>query len=211
MNNTKVASRVYSAWETAFQIALRNFSKQVRIIIYVILVKGAHISVEACCQSERAGILMVLVFFSGWEDAKIEGSWNFLLKMLQEGRPLPGFENGFLSNTQKWIVWEDTADKAKVFIGNGLPDWEQQGKGTKETCSAMCLEVSGFIGMGLLVSGLSLASCLVRSAFGLARSVFGLMVLGGMCTSQPRWIPVPRILGGWSSPPSYWLFPNSPG
>ena len=38
--------------------------------------------------------------------------------MLQERGPLPGPENGLLSNTQKWIVPGDTcADKAKYFIG----------------------------------------------------------------------------------------------
>ena len=33
---------------------------------------------------------------------------------------------------------------------------------------------------------------------------------GGLCLPQPRWIPAPRSLGGWSSPPSYWPLPNSP-
>ena len=57
--------------------------------------------------------------------------------LLQEGRPLPGPENGLLPNTQKWIVWGDTcADKAKYFIGKGHPGGEQQGKGTQENCSA---------------------------------------------------------------------------
>ena len=46
--------------------------------------------------------------------------------MLQEGGPLPGPETGFLSNTQKWIVWGDTcADKARDFIGKGRPGGEQ--------------------------------------------------------------------------------------
>ena len=29
------------------------------------------------------------------------------------------------------------------------------------------------------------------------------------CAPQPRWIPAPRILGGWLSPPSYRPLPNS--
>ena len=37
--------------------------------------------------------------------------------LLQEGGPLPGPESGLLSNTWKWIVWEDThVDKARDFI-----------------------------------------------------------------------------------------------
>ena len=37
------------------------------------------------------------------------------------------------------------ADKARDFIGRGHLGGEQQGKGTQENCSAMWLEVSGFM------------------------------------------------------------------
>ena len=80
------------------------------------------------------------------------------MKMLQEKGLLAGPETGLLSNTWKWIVWGDTcADKARDFIGKGRPGGEQQGKGTQENCSAMWLEISGFMAMGL-VSRLSLAN-----------------------------------------------------
>ena len=49
------------------------------------------------------------------------------------------------------------ADKAREFIGKEGLNREQEGKGTKENCSAKWLAVSGFMVMGL-VSGLSLAT-----------------------------------------------------
>ena len=52
---------------------------------------------------------------------------------------------------------------------------EQQGKGTQESCSALWLAVSGFMGMGL-ISELSLANCLAQPIFGL--------------TQGPSWWPV---------------------
>ena len=56
--------------------------------------------------------------------------------LLQEGKPLPGSESGLLFNIQKWIIWRDThADKARVFIGKGLPGTEPKGKGTQGTGS----------------------------------------------------------------------------
>ena len=42
-------------------------------------------------------------------------------------------------------------------IGKGCQGREQEGKGTQENCSALCLAVSGFMVMGL-VSELSLAN-----------------------------------------------------
>ena len=68
--------------------------------------------------------------------------------LLQEGGPLPVPESGLLSNTQKWIIQEDTrADKEKDFIGKGCLEGEQQGKGTQEDCSTTWLEVLGFMVM----------------------------------------------------------------
>ena len=49
--------------------------------------------------------------------------------LLQEGRPLPGPETGLLSNTQKWIVREDTcADKARDYWERA-PGWRAVGWG----------------------------------------------------------------------------------
>lgn len=97
-----------------------------------------------------------------------------LVKVLQEGGPLPGRSTH--------------ADKARDF-GKGCPGGEQQNKGTQENCSAPWLSVSSFMGMGL-VSRLSLTSYLAWPNL-----VWSRVLLGGMSTSQPRWIPVPRTLG----------------
>ena len=62
-------------------------------------------------------------------------SWKAMvvMKLLQEGGPLPGPETGLLSNTglwsntRKWIVRGDTcADKARDFIGKGT--WVESSK-----------------------------------------------------------------------------------
>ena len=95
-----------------------------------------------------------------------------LQKLLQEGEPLPGPENGLLSNTWKWIVLGDTyADKARDFIRNGCPGREQQGKGTLENCSATWLAVSSFMVMGL-VSRLSLANYSDSESFLVVHALF---------------------------------------
>ena len=106
-----------------------------------------------------------------------------MLRLLQEGGPLPGPETGLLSNTQRWIVWGDTcADKARDFIGKGHLGGEQWGKETQENCSAALLAMSGFMVMGL-VSGWSLTNH--------SNSVFP----GGTRIAQPRWMLVRGILG----------------
>ena len=48
-------------------------------------------------------------------------------------------------------------DKAKD-IGKGRPGEKRGGKGTQENCSAAWLSVSGFMVMGLVSAGLSLAN-----------------------------------------------------
>ena len=119
--------------------------------------------------------------------------YPFPLLLLPEGGPLPGSKSGLLSNTQKWIVRGDTrANKARDFIGKGRQGREQGDKGTQENCSAMWLAVSGFMLTGLafwVVSGQS--SCLCPYLVWLR------VLPGGTCSSQPRWIPAQRILGGW--------------
>ena len=104
--------------------------------------------------------------------------------LLQEGGPLPGPETGLLSNTWKWIVRGDICiDKAGDFIGKEHLGGEQQGKGTQENNSVTWLDVSGFMGMGL-VSGLSLAN-----------HSDSRVLPGGACLVQPRWMLERRILG----------------
>lgn len=36
------------------------------------------------------------------------------------------------------------------------------------------------------------------------------VLLGGVCASQPRWSPAPKIPGCWLSTSSYWPLPNPP-
>jgi len=78
-------------------------------------------------------------------------------------------------------------DKARDFIVEGCLGREQGGKGNRENC-----HVSGSLGFYgdafrfQVVSGQS----------------FSLKVLlGGVCLSQPRWIPVRRILEAGHLPP----------
>ena len=95
-----------------------------------------------------------------------------LMKMLQEGGPLPGPKSGLLSNAQKWIVWRDThADKARDFIGKEHLGRELQVKETQESCFATWLTVSGFMVMGL-VPGLSLANTSDSRSFLVALELF---------------------------------------
>ena len=62
----------------------------------------------------------------------------------RKGDPFQGPRVG--SNTQKWIVWEDTrADKARDYIGKGCLGREQAGK------------------LGVLTTGISVLSCSVLS------------------------------------------------
>ena len=121
------------------------------------------------------------------------------MTVLQKGGPLPRPESRLLSNTQKWIVWEDTCgDQARDFIGKEDQGGEQQGEGTQENSSATWLTVSGFLVMGL-GSGLS------------STNHSDSRVLPGIaCLVRPRWMPVRRILGGgWTCGISFWPFPNS--
>ena len=75
----------------------------------------------------------------------------------------------------------------------GAPRWRAAGEGTQESCSATWLAVSGFMG---LLSGLFPASCLARPVPALAQGPSW-----WPHTPQARWIPAPRVLGGWPSPP----------
>ena len=93
-------------------------------------------------------------------------------------------------------------------IGKGCPGGEEEEKGTQENCSAAEPTVSDSMVMGL-VSRLSLDSHLIWPIFSPTQ---GPSWYGGVCISQPRWIPVQRILGGWqgmlwaslpSAPPEY--------
>ena len=79
--------------------------------------------------------------------------------LLREGRPLPRPEYRLLSNTQKWIV----LTKQETLLRKG-PQWEQQGKGTQESCWAAWLRASGFMATEL-VSGLSLTNIFDSGSF----------------------------------------------
>lgn len=57
-----------------------------------------------------------------------------------------------------------------------------------------------------LVFRLSLASHIARPIFGLDQGPSWWPHI-----SQPRWSPGPRILGGWSSPPFFWVPPTLSG
>ena len=78
---------------------------------------------------------------------------------------------------------------------------EWQAEGTQE--NFLPLAVSGVMGMGL-VSRFSLASHLAWPVLGLAQGP------GSVRISPSRWIPASRMLGAWSSLPSYRPLPDSP-
>ena len=119
------------------------------------------------------------------------------MNLLHEGGPLPGPETGFLSNTQKWIVRGDTCWQSKRFYLESVPGGRAVGKGTKENCSAVWLEVLGFMVMGL-VSRWSFANH--------SNSVFP----GCARIAQPRWMLARGILGReWTDSVSSGPFPNS--
>ena len=92
-----------------------------------------------------------------------------LAPVLQEGGTPPGPKSGLCLTLRNELSKETGTDKARDFFGKGHPGREQQGKGTLESCSATWLTVLGIIVMGL-VSGLSLASHLAWSIFGLTQS-----------------------------------------
>ena len=115
-----------------------------------------------------------------------------LLALLQEEGPLPGSKSGLLFSARKWMVWGDTRAESKRLYWKGAP--VQKAAGTWLTPVMV---------MGL-ASGLSLANHLDWPI------VWIRVLPGGACISHPRWITVRRTLGGWSSPPSFKLFVNSP-
>ena len=100
------------------------------------------------------------------------------------GRATPSRTWGWaFSNTQKWIVQGvNSADKARD-IRKGHLSGEQKDKGAQENCSATWLAVWGLWWWG------SFPGCLGQSLW--------LRVLpGSVHITQPRWLPVRRILGG---------------
>ena len=73
------------------------------------------------------------------------------IKLLQEGRLLPGPQSGLLSDSWKQIVQKDTrADKERDFIGKGCLGGEQEGKGTQQNYSSTWLTGLGFMEMVLV-------------------------------------------------------------
>ena len=62
----------------------------------------------------------IVPFSSCLQSFPASGSSHQVTKMLQEGGPIPGPEDGLLSNTRKWIFWGDTW-QSKRFYWEGAP------------------------------------------------------------------------------------------
>ena len=87
--------------------------------------------------------------------------------------------------------------KARDFIGKGSPGRKQEGKGTKENCSAKWLTVSEFMVMGL-VSRLSLVNHSDSGSFLLVHSLLN--------QDEYQWGGFWEVIGHMAS---FWPFPNS--
>ena len=103
------------------------------------------------------------------------------------------------------ILGNEWSEEAHVLTSKRLcwkrvPGQRAVGKGTQEDHSARWLTVSDFYGDGIsfwVVSG---------------QSFWCRVISGDTCLTQPRWIPVRRILGGGRTYGiSFWPFPNSSG
>ena len=113
----------------------------------------------------------LLFYFLGWNCCR-------------KGAPFQGPRVGSCLNTWKWVVQGDThADKARDFIGKGHPG-RAQGWEPRRTALPDGLQSQAY---GNWVS--------FRIIFG--QSVWFRVLPGVSNISQPRWIPVRRILEGW--------------
>ena len=90
--------------------------------------------------------------------------------------------------------------KQEILLGRGTQG-ETAGRGNLELLWSLPQSLR-FYGNALM-SGLSPSNHLAWPFL-----VWLRVLLGGTNTCQPRWLPAPRMLGGWWSPPSYW--PLSP-
>ena len=66
------------------------------------------------------------------------------------GRETPSRARNWALTLGNALFEETHANKARDFIGKGHPGGEQEGKGTQENCSALWLEVLGFMVMELV-------------------------------------------------------------
>ena len=105
-------------------------------------------------------------------------TWVEMEYLLEEGDPFQ--DPRVSSNTQKWIVWDTPADKARDFTGKGPSGGEQEDKGM-QNFSALWLAVSAFMVMGL-VSRFSLANHRLR------------VLPSGAGIAQPRWCQREKFL-----------------
>ena len=124
----------------------------------------------------------------------------WILKVLQEGVPLPGPQTGPLSNTWKWIVQGDNLCwQSKRFYWERAPKQKAEGGGNpgEQLCHMACSPE--FMVMGL-VSGLSLAS---HSDSRVLPGGAALFSQGG-CQRGIQG-------GGWTVDVSFWSFLNCSG
>ena len=116
-------------------------------------------------------IFLLLFYFLGWNCCR-------------KGSPFQGPRVGSCLNTWKWVVWGDThADKGRDFIGKGHPG-RVQGREPRRTA------LPG--GLQSQVYGNWVSFWII---FG--QSVWFRVLPGGSNITQPRRIPVRRILGDW--------------
>ena len=115
------------------------------------------------------------------------------------GRVLPGPARGLLSNPGNELPEETYMLTKQRLIGKAAWEESSSGREPRELLGTWPCSLR-FCGNGVhfwVVSAQS--SCSPR------------VLLGGTGLSQSRWIPAPRILGGWSSPPFYGPLPSPPG
>ena len=118
--------------------------------------------------------------------------------LLQERGPLPGPENGLLSNTWKWIVLGDTcANKARGFIGKGT--WVESRRVREPRRAALPRDLQSWV----LWWWDYFQGCLWP--------IFLTQSPSWWCTPcSAKWISERRILGGGRTcGVTFWPFPNS--
>lgn len=98
-----------------------------------------------------------------------------------------------------------TPSRGQDFIGKGRPVERSRVKEPKKTVLPRGSQ-SQVLWSGGLISGLSPANPLAWPIFGLTRGPSG-----RHAHLSARWIPAPRLLGGWSSPPSWRALPHPSG
>ena len=114
------------------------------------------------------------------------------IKLLQDGRPLPGPRVGSCLTLRKELSKKTHVLTKKETIGKGRRGGEQEGKGTQKNCPSTWLTVLGFMGM-VLVPGFSLTNHSDSQSFLVAPALL---------------IQFWEVVGHLASP--FWPFPNHP-